>query len=52
MKKNILKVMSLVLALMLVLTSSAFAAYTVDELSGANAPVLIKDGIAKILLSV
>lgn len=47
MKKNILKVMSLVLALMLVLTSSAFAAYTVDELSGVNAPVKIKDGIEK-----
>ena len=45
--KKTLKVVSLVLALMLVFTSTSFAAYTVDELSGVNAPVKIKDGIER-----
>ena len=45
MKKNLLKVMSLVLALMLIFSTTAFAAYTLDELSGANAPVKIVDGV-------
>ena len=47
MKKSLLKVFYLTLALMLVFSTTSFAAYTVDELSGANAPVLIRDGIDK-----
>ena len=47
MKKNLIKTISVMLVLMLAFSSTAFAAYTVDELSGVNAAVKLRDGMDK-----